>query len=209
MSTFSPKPLYLQANGGNIAINGAFTPRRPLDVVGEIVSTGSGGGRFTMASDLTDTSPTWHIDNWEDRFRIFRQPTINAGGTEFMTVRNTGNVGIGTATPDPYRLYVNGNQFISGTLTFSDGWTIPSDVAENMDCPGCEAADVVVIDPDHDQRLTRSTRPYDYTVAGVISEKPTLHIGGSRAETAKPLALAGQVTCKVTAENGPIKRGDL
>ena len=104
---------------------------------------------------------------------------------------------------------MNGNQFISGTLTFSNGWSLPSDVAENMDCPGCAAGEVVVVDPDHDQRVKPSRRAYDGTVAGVISEMPTLHIGGSRWETAKPLALAGQVRCKVTAENGPIKRGDL
>ncbi|MBI3021180.1 MAG: hypothetical protein HYY59_04180 [Candidatus Omnitrophica bacterium] len=134
--------------------------------------------------------------------------TLAPGGMpNGIFVNNAGNVGIGTATPDPYRLYVNGNARITGDLTVG-GFEI-ADIAENMGCADCTAGDVVVVDPAHDRQLRRATRAYDATVAGVISEKPTLHIGGSRSETAKPLALAGQVKCKVTTENGPIKRGDL
>lgn len=201
-----PAPLLLQMNGGNVGINffglpGNPPPRRPLDVWGEVVSI---GGRFTLTPDQrSDTGPTWHIDNFGNRLRFFTQPNIDTAGTEWMTILPNGNVGIGTPTPGDHRLYVNGDAVVT------EGFNTEGDVAEPIDCPGCEAADVVVIDPARDRQLTRATRAYDATVAGVISESPTLHIGGSRSETAKPLALVGQVKCKVTTENGPIQRGDL
>jgi hypothetical protein len=82
------------------------------------------------------------------------------------------------------------------------------DIAEHIDVAGdMEAGDVVVIDPDHDERVVKSTKPYDTSVAGIISTDPAMLIGKSDTET--PLALAGRVPCKVSAENGPIYRGDL
>jgi len=70
-----------------------------------------------------------------------------------------------------------------------------------------EPGDVVVIDPDHDERVVKCTEAYDTSVAGIISTEPALLIGNSDTKT--PLALAGRVPCKVSAENGPIHRGDL
>ncbi len=99
-------------------------------------------------------------------------------------------------------LDVNGNIEVSGSITGGD-------VAEFMDCVGCKPTDVVVIDTEHNRYVKPSSRPYDSTVAGVVSEKPSLKIGGSDSEIAKPLALAGLVRVKATTENGPIKRGDL
>ncbi len=104
-------------------------------------------------------------------------------------------------------LFVGNDVDVQGDISVTGN--ITGDVSEHVDCSGCEATDVVVIDPDHDQRLRPSSKAYDSTVAGVISEKPSLKIGGSQSEIAKPLALAGLVRVKATTENGPIHRGDL
>ncbi|CAI2717541.1 type II secretion system protein [Nitrospina watsonii] len=61
-----------------------------------------------------DTAPAWGIDNWEDRFRIFNQPDINTAGSEFFTILNNGNVGIGTGTPQS-KLDIQGEVKIGNT----------------------------------------------------------------------------------------------
>jgi hypothetical protein len=99
--------------------------------------------------------------------------------------------------------------------------TTPSDVAEYFptDQP-LEPGDVVVIDPANG-RLVRVTKPNDTTVAGVISTQPGIALGSSdpeldltnptngSADGNVPLALVGRVPVKVSAENGPIRPGDL
>ncbi len=96
------------------------------------------------------------------------------------------------------------------------------DVAEYIyDSHGnTEAADVVVADPDRKESVIRSTMPYQASVLGVISTKPHMTLGmelvidentGEALEgvSATRLTLTGRVPVKVTAENGPIKPGDL
>ncbi|MFH1201812.1 MAG: hypothetical protein V1674_02850 [Candidatus Omnitrophota bacterium] len=82
------------------------------------------------------------------------------------------------------------------------------DLAEDISsAKGVEAADVVVIDPQNNERVIKSSKPYETTVAGIISTNPAFLIDMKDSDT--PLALAGRVKCKVSTENGPIKRGDL
>ncbi len=81
------------------------------------------------------------------------------------------------------------------------------DVSEGMMAGDCEPGDVMLISPDKDQMLVRSSKRFDPTIAGVISENPKLYLGA--LPDRKPVALIGIVKCKVTAENGPIERGDL
>ncbi|RKY37076.1 MAG: hypothetical protein DRP78_02060, partial [Candidatus Omnitrophota bacterium] len=50
-------------------------------------------------------------------------------------------------------------------------------------------------------------KKFDACVAGVISGDPKLYMGPGKGKM--PLALAGIVKCKVSAENGKIQRGDL
>ncbi|MCP4648992.1 MAG: hypothetical protein GY853_02765 [PVC group bacterium] len=81
------------------------------------------------------------------------------------------------------------------------------DLAEGMQAEGCEGGDVVIISPDKDALLIPSSKKFTTNIAGVVSECPKLYMGATKGNT--PLALAGIVRCKVTIENGPIKRGDL
>jgi len=73
-----------------------------------------------LAQDIGSTTPTWHLDNAADLFRIFRQLNINTSGTEMMSITNAGNVGIGTSTAS-YTLTVAGTTWCNyGYWTGSD-----------------------------------------------------------------------------------------
>jgi hypothetical protein len=103
------------------------------------------------------------------------------------------------------RLEGTGNLFVRGSVNPGG-----ADFAEMLPAePGLEAGDVLAIGPDG--QLTLATTPYQDTVAGVYSTKPGLVGGaadGDSTEGKVPLAVAGVVPVKVTAENGPIKPGD-
>jgi len=64
------------------------TPRRPLDVSGEIVAV----DRLTLAQDTGVATTTWHADNWGGLFRLFWQPNINTVGTVALMVTTDGQV---------------------------------------------------------------------------------------------------------------------
>lgn len=81
-----------------------------------------------------------------------------------------------------------------------------------------EQGDVVVIDREQGTRVRRSARPYDPAVYGIVSsyDQAAMVIGGfggpeqMKHDKGKlPIALVGRVKVKVTAENGPIRVGDL
>jgi hypothetical protein len=124
---------------------------------------------------------------------------------------------IWNATYDGVQVASAGRYGVQANTTGTYGFYTPDkiyagngyvDIAEHIDATGeVEPGDVVVIDPERDEHVVRSTDPYDAAVAGIISTDPAMVIGYS--ETRTPLALAGRVPCKVSAENGPIRRGDL
>lgn len=71
---------------------------------------------------------------------------------------------------------------------------------------------MLVIDPSGDGKFLKSSEPYSTSVLGVYSTKPGMV--GRRQTTPKspdevPMAMVGIVPVKVSAENGPIKPGDL
>ena len=76
-----------------------------------------------------------------------------------------------------------------------------------------EPGDVLVAASDADRSVSRSRKRYSTSVLGVYSTAPgfigTEHpIDGASSETI-PMAVIGIVPCKVSAENGPIRRGEL
>ena len=75
-----------------------------------------------------------------------------------------------------------------------------------------------MIDTRNSKHITKSTEAYDTKVAGIVSSSPAIVLKGDQALLGReefdyksdvPLALAGRVPVKATAENGPIKIGDL
>ena len=71
-----------------------------------------------------------------------------------------------------------------------------------------------MIDAGGKRRVALARQPYSTLVAGIYSTKPGLLGSTRRADESAPqnevpLAVVGIVPCKVTAENGSIRVGDL
>lgn len=71
--------------------------------------------------------------------------------------------------------------------------------------------EVVIINPNRDGEITKSKTPYNPTVLGVISSKPSMLLGNDtdNPSSGYPVALSGRVKVKVTDEGGSIKPGDF
>ncbi|GAB4325779.1 MAG: hypothetical protein Kow0059_21940 [Candidatus Sumerlaeia bacterium] len=101
---------------------------------------------------------------------------------------------------------------ITGGSDLSEHFTVREDEVGLTPQPGM----VVCIDPDHPGELTVSTRPYDRTVAGVISGAGGVRTGlmmgqqgKAEADGAHAVALTGRVYVWADASFGPIAPGDL
>jgi hypothetical protein len=86
-----------------------------------------------------------------------------------------------------------------------------ADMAEMLPAAkGLEPGDVLAIGPDGS--LIRSSEPYQTSVAGVYSTDPGFVLGHpleGKTPGTIPLAMTGGVPVQVSAENGPIRPGDL
>ena len=146
----------------------------------------------------------------------------NAGlgaASESLTITTAGKVGIGTTNPQA-ALEVNGTlRFTADGSLQTTAWTgtlCGGDYAESVDVTGnrtnYEPGDVLVLDSDNPGKMLKSIEAYSTSVSGIYSTKPGTV--GRRQTTAKspdevPMAVVGIVPAKVSAENGPIKVGDL
>jgi hypothetical protein len=106
----------------------------------------------------------------------------------------------------------------SGTVYASQYLASGADFAESVAVAGArslyEPGDLLSIDDKSDRRLSLASQPYSSLIAGIYATKPGLlasphHMDDPELAKEVPLAVVGIVPCKVTAENGPIKRGDL
>jgi hypothetical protein len=150
--------------------------------------------------------------------------------TTQMAITPAGNLGFGTISPGA-KLEVNGNvKLTSGSgasVTFADGTvqstaytgvTCGGDYAESVDVTGdrtnYEPGDVMVIDSAAPGKFLKANEAYSTMVAGIYSTKPGV-VGRRQTTDPKtsttevPMAMVGIVPTKVSAENGPIKVGDL
>jgi hypothetical protein len=142
----------------------------------------------------------------------------NAGSGQVLWLQNGGSNSSGsgggdfiTAVNSPQ----NDTQFrvtTSGEVLSDVGFNTPAaDFAEMLPAAaGLEPGDVLVISPSG--RLARSTQAYQTTVVGVHSTQPGF-VGGQPVEGEltghAPLTVVGVVPVKASAENGPIRPGDL
>jgi hypothetical protein len=107
----------------------------------------------------------------------------------------------------------------SGRGYFNNGTQVGgADFAESVAAEGSkgdyEPGDVLVIDIEGRRRVARTAIPYSTGVAGIYSTRPGVlanpyAIDDPRLASELPLAVVGIVPCKVSAENGEIRPGDL
>ncbi len=158
---------------------------------------------FDNSSRYVDPSIQSQLESLRVTGSIITETVSGPGGSY------TFNLGTGDATLNEVyatRFY----QGATGPLGINaqrGGGKYVYDIAEGFFADGCEAGDVVLISDNEKADVMKSSLRFDSRVAGVISKEPKIYMGSG--EQKLPLALAGVVQCKVTAENGSIKRGDL
>jgi hypothetical protein len=176
-----------------VAVYGAGTMDESIGVSGDGGAHGSGVSGFSYAGRGVNGS------------------THSGSALSALTV--DGNLLLGQAEGHPnvnvFRVDATGRAFANGGYQAGGADVAEFIASSDEPAPG----DVVEIDRNMDGRFRKSRTPNSTAVAGVISTLPGMSVGATRpadAENAGPqLALVGRVPVNATAENGPIRRGDL
>jgi hypothetical protein len=216
-------------SSGNVGI-GTTSPAATLHVHGSILASGAdfqfvdSGTLDSTAVRLFSAGGALYLQNGSGNATYFRSKAAITN----LTILDTGNVGIGTTSPNS-KLEINGNLKLTsgsgGSVTFADGtqqttaWTgvvCGGDYAESVDVSGDRKkftpGDVLVIDPKTPGKFLKSGEAYSTSVTGIYSTKPGTV--GRRQKTPfspdeVPMAMMGIVPVKATAEGGAIHPGDL
>jgi hypothetical protein len=190
------------SNATAIGANSAVSESNALILGG----TGSNAVTVGIGTASPYTDYALDVDTTASNGVINGGVVVNASG---------GNLYLGmTSGTHKFRVDTNGAVYADGGL-----YATGADFAESVAVRGLrseyEPGDVLEIDERADRHLARSSHPYATLVAGIYSTKPGLlasphHIDDESYKSGEvPLAVVGIVPCKVTAENGPIARGDL
>jgi hypothetical protein len=225
-------------SSGNVGI-GTTNPAATLDIGGNLHMAGSvvgfnstGQGAYISWNQLNnggigETDLINNLGLGTGGF-AFMTTSPSAGNhlTPIMFLNNSGWLGIETLQPQ-YPLDVGGIIHTTGGVMYPDGTTQSTafstvlcggDYAESVDVSGdrtnYEPGDVLVIDPSAPGKFLKANDAYSPLVAGIYSTKPGLvgrrQTTDRRSSTSEvPMAMVGIVPTKVSAENGPIKLGDL
>jgi hypothetical protein len=145
-------------------------------------------------------------------------------GTAGLFATGTGTAGLFETSASGNILIGKGNgtnkfRVDAGGTVFASAYNIGgADFAESVEPVGARddyhSGDVVVIDPTARRRVGLARQPYSTLVAGIYSTKPGVlatpyAMDDPRLVKEIPLAVIGIVPCQVSAENGPIRAGDL
>jgi hypothetical protein len=110
-----------------------------------------------------------------------------------------------------FRVDRTGKGFFNGG-TQASGADFAEQLAVRGESRDLVPGDVLVISADADRSVERSAAPFSTAVIGVYSTRPGVLAGAPDTDgplAGVPVAITGIVPCKVSAENGPIRRGDL
>ena len=165
------------------------------------------------------TLPGWYAAVYSgspnDGFSVWRMPpgpNPHADYRAMLSIRAAADgsprVGIGVDQVD-YALRVVGNVQIDGTLTGTNVQAQYQDVAEWVPAStAMTAGTVVVLNASKTNEVMASFRPYDTSVAGVVSARPGVILGTASPSKAQ-IATTGRVRVRVDATNHPVAIGDL
>ena len=180
----------------------------------EVVSTALSGVRVQSAGwdgievDSAGWSGIWVASATYDGIRV---QTAGQDGLRLFQGIGRDYIRAGSDADLDFRVTNTGTAYADG------GWQGAADFAELMTTEGeaasYEAGDVLVISTELDRSVALSSEPYSTMVIGIYSEDPGF-VGSpdpmeGQADDEIPVAVVGIVPCKVSAENGPIGRGDL
>jgi len=188
---------YATAIGANssVTVSNAMVLGTTTDVLGNPLQIDVGIGTIAPAYilDVNGSGPV-------------RLNDTATGGGDIVIGQNNG--------VNKFRVDGTGQVFADGGYQ-STGADFAESVAVRGGRSGYEPGDLLVIDSAADHHLALARHPYSTLVAGIYSTKPgmlaTPHtMDDPRLKSEEvPMAVVGIVPCKVTAENGPIHRGDL
>ena len=194
----------------------------------EVNTTGSGYAASIRSSNSNSAVPALELLNnggiggaaW---FRVFgannASPALRletqGTGTPLLAnqLGSAGSIAVFQADSlNQARIDRNGRGFFNGG-TQNNG----ADVAEAFEVEGpvtsYRPGDVLVISTRSDQRVTRSTEPYSTRVIGVYATKPGILLTergiDESLDDLVPVGVVGLIPTRVSAENGPIRRGDM
>jgi hypothetical protein len=234
-TTNSSLTLY---DNGNVGV-GLTAPQNVLSVVNgiNVDQNDQNNGNNTFISYQSILGISFGDSSGEGVASARTEGSVNLYGLDFYTdfakrlsIAQGGNVGIGTTNPGA-SLEVNGNVKLTAnsgaSITFPNGsvqsvaWNgvlSGGDYAESVDVTGdrtrYEPGDVLVIDESSEGNFLKSAQPYSTGVTGIYSTNPGVRgrrqlSDSSHMKDEVPMAMTGIVPTKVSAENGPIKPGDL
>jgi hypothetical protein len=188
----------LTVGSGGINLTGGISfQSRTVDPTGTSVLSFSDSAQFFSHADQGAEDHVFVFDT-QDQF-----DTV-ASSTYLLSVRNAGTPAFSVAS--------NGDVAASGTLFASRvnvGLGQPGDLAERVAVSASTTAgQVLVVDPQGVDTYMPSQSACAPAVAGVVSTRPTLVIGGTSAERSALLALTGRVPVLASAESGAIFAGD-
>jgi len=127
-------------------------------------------------------------------------------GSNIYPNNTSWSVAIGSTDPGAYKLHVTGDFYATGNVLAGGG----ADIAEQFKtASGIKPGTVMVMGEDGYDSAVPSSKPYDRTVIGVVSEKAAVIMRNIEGSDKSVIALAGSVPVKVTNEGGTIKKGDL
>jgi hypothetical protein len=197
---------YFYNNGGGDALLAESTASAGGDGVSGEANSVTGRGVYA-ANNANGTALAAYSDSPSTTLHLY--PTLY-----LVQADSSGDfvVGAGSYWGTRYwRVDRTGRGYFNGG-TQASGADFAEQIAVQGDEKDYEPGDVLVISVQTDRAVELSAQPFATTVIGVYSTQPAVLAGAPDQDdplAGIPVAITGIVPCKVSAENGAIKRGDL